>query len=75
MATVTIRLDDNAREELEEMARTRGVTLSVLLCDQIDALLGRDVPMPDDVGQPKAQQVWEYLSGLASVREPAAGGR
>jgi len=49
MATVTIRLDDNTREELEEIARTRGVTLSVLLRDQIDALLGRDVPMPDDV--------------------------
>jgi uncharacterized protein len=49
MATVTIRLDDDTREELEEIARTRGVTLSVLLRDQIDALLGRHVPMRDDV--------------------------
>ena len=49
MATVTIRLDDDTREELEEIARTRGVTLSVLLRDQIDALLGRHVPIRDDV--------------------------
>lgn len=49
MATVTIRLDDGTREELEEIARTRGVTFSVLLRDQIDALLGRQVPMRDDV--------------------------
>jgi uncharacterized protein len=49
MATVTIRLDDDTREELEEIARTRGVTLSVLLREQIDALLGRQVPMRDDV--------------------------
>jgi uncharacterized protein len=49
MATVTIRLDDDTREELEEIARTRGVTLSVLLRDQIDTLLGRQVPMRDDV--------------------------
>ncbi len=49
MATVTIRLDDDTREELEEIARTRGVTLSDILRDQIDALLGRHVPMRDDV--------------------------
>lgn len=49
MATVTIRIDDDTREEMEEIARTRGVTLSVLLRDQIDALLGRPVPMRDDV--------------------------
>lgn len=49
MATVTIRLDDDTREGLEEIARTRDVTLSVLLRDQIDALLGRPVPMRDDV--------------------------
>jgi uncharacterized protein YfbU (UPF0304 family) len=49
MATVTIRLDDETREELEEIARTRGVTLSALLRDQIDTLLGRHVPMRDDI--------------------------
>lgn len=49
MATVTIRLDDDTREELEEIARARDVTLSVLLRDQIDALLGRQVPMREDV--------------------------
>lgn len=49
MATVTIRVDDDTRDELEEIAGTRGVTLSGLLRDQIDALLGRDVPMRDDL--------------------------
>lgn len=49
MATVTIRLDDDTRDELEEIARTRGITLSDLLRGQIDGLLGRDVPMRDAV--------------------------
>ena len=49
MATVTIRLDDSTREELEGIADTRGLTLSDLLRDQIDALLGRHVPIRDDV--------------------------
>jgi uncharacterized protein len=49
MATVTIRIDDDTREDLEEIAHTRGVTLSDLLRDQIDDLLGRGVPMRDDV--------------------------
>lgn len=45
MATVTIRLDDETREELEELAKTNGVTLSTMLRDQIDTALGRDVKM------------------------------
>jgi uncharacterized protein len=45
MATVTIRIDDNTRDELEEIARTRGVTLSDLLRSQIDGLLGRDIEL------------------------------
>jgi uncharacterized protein len=48
MATVTIRIDDQTRDELEEIARTRGVTLSELVRDQLDKLLGRQVPMRDD---------------------------
>jgi uncharacterized protein len=49
VATVTIRIDDDTRDELEEIARTRGLTLSDLLRGQIDDLLGRDVPMRDAV--------------------------
>jgi uncharacterized protein len=49
VATVTIRIDDDTRDELEEIARTRGFTLSDLLRGQIDGLLGRDVPMRDAV--------------------------
>lgn len=45
MATVTIRLEGGIRDELEELARTSGVTLSELLRNQIDTLLGRDVQM------------------------------
>jgi uncharacterized protein len=48
MATVTIRIDDNTRDELEEIAHTRGVTLSELIRDQIDGLLGRHVEMQGD---------------------------
>jgi uncharacterized protein len=49
VATVTIRIDDDTRDDLEEIARTRGLTLSDLLRGQIDDLLGRDVPMRDAV--------------------------
>lgn len=49
MATVTIRLDDDTREELEEIAHTRDATLSDLLRDQINVLLGRHVEMRNDV--------------------------
>ncbi len=45
MATLTIRLDDEARDALEELARTNGVNLSSLLREQVDVLLGRGVPM------------------------------
>lgn len=48
MATVTIRIEDDVREDLEQIARTRQVTVSDLLRDQIDGLLGRGVPMRDE---------------------------
>jgi uncharacterized protein len=49
VATVTIRIDDDPRDDLEEIARTRGLTLSDLLRGQIDGLLDRGVPMRDAV--------------------------
>lgn len=51
VATFTIRLEDETREELEALARTSGVTLSALLRQQMDSLLGRSVRMRerDDV--------------------------
>jgi uncharacterized protein YfbU (UPF0304 family) len=49
MATVTIRLDDNTRDDLEEIARTRGTTISELLRARVNELLGRGVEMPDDI--------------------------
>ena len=45
MATLTVRLDDDARDALEELARSHGVNLSVLLREQVDLLLGKGVPM------------------------------
>ena len=45
MAQLTIRLDDETRDDLEELARANGVTLSVLMRDQIDGLLGREIKM------------------------------
>lgn len=46
MATVTLRLDDETRDELERLAQGRGSTVSNLLRAAIDELLGRDVDSP-----------------------------
>jgi uncharacterized protein YfbU (UPF0304 family) len=46
MATVTLRLDDETRDELERLAQGRGTTVSALLRAAIDELLGRDVEVP-----------------------------
>ena len=45
MATITLRLDDSTRAELDELAEAKGVTVSELLRDTIDGLLGRGVEM------------------------------
>src|SRR5680860_196680 len=45
MATVTLRLDDIARDELEEYAAVHGLSVSQVLRSAIDRLLGRDVQM------------------------------
>lgn len=45
MATLTLRVSDETREELEALAQSKGTTVSALLRDQIDQLLGRDVEM------------------------------
>jgi uncharacterized protein YfbU (UPF0304 family) len=44
MATVTIRLDNQKRDELEQLAQDRNSTVSDMLRVAIDGLLGRDVP-------------------------------
>lgn len=46
MATVTLRLDDQTRDELEQLARARNSTVSDVLRAAIDGLLGRDVDTP-----------------------------
>ncbi|WP_024803057.1 YfbU family protein [Nocardia sp. BMG51109] len=43
MATITLRVDDKTRDELEALAQSKRVTVSLLLRDQIDDLLGRDI--------------------------------
>jgi uncharacterized protein len=68
VATVTIRVDDDTREELEEIARTRGVTLSALLRDQFDTLLGRHVQMRDDVPHALSFQQREVLAQQHEIR-------
>ena len=45
MPTITIRVDDATRDDLEELAKTEGIPLSVLVRTQIDTLLGREVEM------------------------------
>ena len=49
MASVTIRLDDEKRDELERLARERGSTVSDMLRVAIDGLLRRDVPLSLDM--------------------------
>jgi uncharacterized protein len=44
MATVTIRMDDEKRDELERLAQKRNSTVSDMLRVAIDGLLSRDVP-------------------------------
>lgn len=46
MATITLRLDDQARDDLELLARNRGVTLSELLRVTLMRLVGRDADAP-----------------------------
>ncbi|KOX27116.1 hypothetical protein ADK67_15015 [Saccharothrix sp. NRRL B-16348] len=46
MPTVTLRLDDETRDELERVAQGRGLNVSTLLRTAIDELLGRDVDVP-----------------------------
>lgn len=45
MATITLRIDDRTRDEVEAVARGRGVSVSELLRHAIDDLLGRDVEL------------------------------
>lgn len=49
MASVTIRLDGEKRDELERLARERGSTVSDMLRVAIDGLLRRDVPLTLDM--------------------------
>ncbi len=49
MASVTIRLDDEKRDELEQLARSQGSTVSDMLRFAIDGLLRRDVPRSLDM--------------------------
>jgi hypothetical protein len=49
MATVTIRMDGEKRDELERLARERGSTVSDMLRIAIDGLLRRDVPLTLDM--------------------------
>jgi uncharacterized protein len=46
MATIAMRIDDHTRDEVEAIARARGVSVSELLRSAIDVLLGRDIDLP-----------------------------
>src|SRR5215207_2316908 len=67
MPTLTIRVDDSTRDDLEALAATHGTNLSALLREQIDGLLGRGVQMKrEDV--PRALTMTERLI-LARLHE------
>src|SRR3954470_6282866 len=62
MATLTLRVDDAVRDELDRAARTRGTTVSDLLRTAIDDLLGFDGDSSDrgdDVAVPRTLDVVE----------------
>jgi uncharacterized protein YfbU (UPF0304 family) len=49
MATITLRLDDQVRDDLEHLAKNQGVTLSELLRVTLMRLVGRDADSPPHV--------------------------
>lgn len=49
MATLTVRLDDRDRDDLEQLAKSRGTTLSELVRQTILQLVGRDADTPRHV--------------------------
>ncbi|MFB9834493.1 YfbU family protein [Actinoallomurus acaciae] len=59
MATITLRVDDKARDDLEALARGRGATVSDLLRASIFEMLGRDVPTDDTSSTPLTLTVVE----------------
>jgi uncharacterized protein YfbU (UPF0304 family) len=58
MASITIRMSDETRDELDDLAQTVGESVSELLRTQIHSLLGKDVQMEhrDDVPTALSQQ-------------------
>ena len=46
MATVTLRVDDRTKEDLDALARSRGTTITDLLRPLIDELTGRATKEP-----------------------------
>jgi uncharacterized protein len=46
MATITLRLDDWTRDEVERLAQAQDTTISELLRSKINELLGKDVDLP-----------------------------
>ncbi|QXV63561.1 YfbU family protein [Amycolatopsis sp. TNS106] len=53
MATLTLRIDEEARSGLDRLAQVRDTTISTLLREAIDGLLGRDV----DLRAPETESV------------------
>lgn len=59
MATITLRVDHQTRDDLEALARGRGATVSDLLRASIFEMLGRDVPTDDTSSTPLTLTVVE----------------
>ncbi|HEY1831360.1 MAG TPA: YfbU family protein [Acidimicrobiales bacterium] len=53
MATITLRLDDETRNDVEALARGQGVTVSDLVRSAIDEILGREVTA-NPIGGPRS---------------------
>src|ERR1039458_6848322 len=53
MATITLRVDDETRNDVESLARGQGVTVSDLVRSAIDETLGREVTA-NSIGGPQS---------------------
>ena len=76
MATISLRVEDEIRDELEEIAAGEGVSVSELIRRAIEALLGRDVQVDRSAPSslPKRDRLHlSLLHRIAQMLEPDDG--
>lgn len=64
MPVITIRVDEAVRDDLDDLATSRGTTVSALVRGQIDALIGRERAGGEERGPVALPQVTRYSLAL-----------